>query len=139
MVLVGFAVGFRLHGTALQGMEAFLLLIVFAFAFEWLFLWLGMISGNPQAAQGMGLLVVPWVFISSAFVPVESMPGWLQAIAKYQPVTFMVNAVRTLTQGRAAEVVLGHPASYYVTRSLLWSVVLVAVFAPLAVARFRRG
>ena len=51
----------------------------------------------------------------------------------------MVNAVRTLTQGRAAEVVLGHPASYYVTRSLLWSVVLVAVFAPLAVARFRRG
>src|SRR5437762_7592245 len=108
MVLVGFAVGFRLHGTALQGIEAFLLLIVFAFAFEWLFLWLGMISGNPQAAQGMGLLVVPWVFISSAFVPVESMPGWLQAIAKYQPVTFMVNAVRTLTQGRAAEIVLGH-------------------------------
>ena len=139
MVIIGFAVGFRIHGTVGQAVLAYLLLIVFGFAFEWLFLFLGMVAGNPQAAQGMALLVFPFTFISSAFVPVESMPGWMQVIAEHQPVTAMVNAVRTLTQGRAAEVLLGHPASYYVTQSLLWSVALVAVFGPLAVSRFRKG
>ena len=136
---VGFLVGFRLHGSVGQALEAFALLIVFAFAFEWLFVLLGMLAGNAQAAQGMALLVFPWTFISSAFVPVQTMPGWMQAIANHQPVTFMVDAVRALTQGQAAQAVLGHSASYYVTRSLLWSIALVAVFAPLAVARFRRG
>jgi ABC-2 type transport system permease protein len=67
------------------------------------------------------------------------MPGWLKVIAEHQPVTFMVNSVRALTQGRAAEVLLGHPASYWVSRSLLWCVVLVGVFGPLAVARYRKG
>ena len=139
MVIVGFAVGFRIHGTIGQAVLAYLLLIVFGFAFEWLFLFLGMVAGNPQAAQGMALLVFPFTFISSAFVPVDSMPGVLKVIAEHQPVTFMVNAVRTLTQGRAAEVLLGHPASYWVSRSLLWCVVLVGVFGPLAVARYRKG
>jgi ABC-2 type transport system permease protein len=139
MVIIGFAVGFRIHGTVGQAVLAYLLLIVFGFAFEWLFLFLGMVAGNPQAAQGMALLVFPFTFISSAFVPVDSMPGWMQVIAEHQPVTAMVNAVRTLTQGRAAEVLLGHPASYYVAQSLLWSVALVAVFGPLAVARYRKG
>jgi len=139
MVIVGFAVGFRIHGTAGQAVLAYLLLIVFGFAFEWLFLFLGMVAGNPQAAQGMALLVFPFTFISSAFVPVDTMPGWLKVIAEHQPVTFMVNAVRALTQGRAAEILLGHPASYWVSRSLLWCVVLVGVFGPLAVARYRKG
>ena len=62
-----------------------------------------------------------------------------EIIAEHQPVTFMVNSVRALTQGRAAEVLLGHPASYWVSRSLLWCVVLVGVFGPLAVARYRKG
>src|SRR3954462_3487738 len=125
MVIIGFAVGFRIHGTIGQAILAYLLLIVFGFAFEWLFLFLGMVAGNAQAAQGMALLVFPFTFISSAFVPVDTMPGWMQVIAEHQPVTFMVNSVRTLTQGRAAEILLGHPASYWVSRSLLWSVVLV--------------
>jgi ABC transporter DrrB family efflux protein len=139
MVIIGFVVGFRIHGTVGAAILAYLLLIVFGFAFEWLFLTLGMVAGNAQAAQGMALLVFPFTFISSAFVPVQSMPGVLKVIAEHQPITFMVNAVRTLTQGRAAEVLLGHPASYWVSRSLLWCVVLVAVFAPLAIGRYRRG
>ncbi|HXJ66442.1 MAG TPA: ABC transporter permease [Actinomycetota bacterium] len=139
MVIVGFVVGFRIHGTIGAAILAYLLLIVFGFAFEWLFLFLGMAAGNAQAAQGMALLVFPFTFISSAFVPVDSLPGVLKVIATHQPITFMVNAVRTLTQGKAAEVLLGHPASYWVSRSLLWCVVLVAVFAPLAIGRYRRG
>jgi ABC transporter DrrB family efflux protein len=139
MVIVGFVVGFRIHGTIGAAILAYLLLIVYGFAFEWLFLTLGMVAGNAQAAQGMALLVFPFTFISSAFVPVQTLPGILKVIAEHQPITYMVNAVRALTQGRAAEVLLGHPASYWVTRSLLWCVALVAIFAPLAIGRYRRG
>jgi ABC-2 type transport system permease protein len=139
MVAIGFAVGFRINGSVGAALLAYVLLIVFSFAFEWLFLTLGMIAGNAQAAQGMALLVFPFTFISSAFVPVDSMPGWLRVIADHQPVTFMVDAVRSLTQGDAARQVLGHSSGYYVTTSLLWSVALVAIFAPLAIGRYRRG
>jgi ABC transporter DrrB family efflux protein len=136
---IGFAVGFRIHGTVADALLAFGLLVVFGFAFEWLFITLGMFAGNAQAAQGLALLVFPLTFVSSAYVPVETMPGWLQAFAEHQPLTAMVNAVRALTQGPAAEALLGHPASYFVGRSLLWTVAIVAIFAPLAVARYRRG
>jgi ABC-2 type transport system permease protein/oleandomycin transport system permease protein len=67
------------------------------------------------------------------------MPGWLQAVAAHQPITVMVDAVRALTQGPAAEALLGHSAGFYVVRSLLWAAGIVAVFVPLAVARYRRG
>jgi ABC transporter DrrB family efflux protein len=136
---IGFAVGFRLHGSALDGLAAFGLLLVLGFAFEWVFITLGLFAGNAQAAQGMALMVFPLTFVSSAYVPVESMPGWLQAFAQHQPLTVMVDAVRALSQGPAAEAVLGHTAGYYVIRSLLWAAGIVAVFAPLAVARYRRG
>jgi ABC-2 type transport system permease protein len=113
--------------------------VVFGFAFEWLFITLGLFAGNAQAAQGMALLVFPLTFVSSAYVPVQSMPGWLQAVAEHQPITVMVDAVRVLTQGEAAAVLLGHGAGYYVVRSLLWAAAIVVVFVPVAVARYRRG
>ncbi len=136
---IGFAVGFRVHGSMGDAMLAFGLCLVFGFAFEWVFLYLGLTARTAQAAQGMALLVFPLTFVSSAYVPVATMPGWMQAVAEHQPITYMVDAVRSLTQGEAAEVLLGHPASYYVGRSLLWTVAIVAVFAPLAVARYRKG
>lgn len=136
---IGFAVGFRMHGSLVAGLEALGLCLIFGFAFEWLFILLGLVAGTPQAAQGMSLMVFPFTFISSAYVPVASMPGWMRGFAEHQPITVMVNAVRALTQGPAAERLLGHPSSYYVGRSLIWSVVLVAVFAPMAVAKFRKS
>jgi ABC-2 type transport system permease protein len=138
-VAIGFAVGFRLHGSVAGGLEAFGLCVVFAFTFEWLFVTLGLLAGTAQAAQQMALLVFPLTFVSSAYVPVQTMPGWLQGVAAHQPITYMVDAVRALSQGPAAEGLLGHPASYFVVRSLVWSAGIVAVFAPLAVARYRRG
>ena len=87
----------------------------------------------------MAFMVFPLTFVSSAYVPVATMPSWLQGFAENQPITVMVNAVRTLTQGPAAEALLGHTAEYYVVKSLLWSIAIVAVFAPLAVARYRKG
>ncbi len=61
-----------------------------------------MFAGNAQAAQGMGMVVFPFAFISSAYVPVSTMPGWLQVFAEHQPLTYMVDAVRALTPGPAA-------------------------------------
>jgi ABC-2 type transport system permease protein len=138
-IAIGFAVGFRLHDSAGAALVAAALIVLFGFVFEWLFILIGMIGGSAQAAQGFALIVFPFTFISSAYVPVASMPAWLQGFAENQPMTAMVNAVRTLTQGAPAEALLGHPASYYVVRALLWSVGLIALFAPLAVAKYRRG
>jgi ABC transporter DrrB family efflux protein len=138
-VTIAFAVGFQLHGSVLDGLAAFGLVLVFGYAFEWVFIALGLLAGNAQAAQGMGMIVFPFAFISSAYVPVSTMPGWLQAFAEHQPLTYMVDAVRALTLGPSAEVVLGHPAGWFVGRALLWALAIVVIFAPLAVARYRRG
>jgi ABC-2 type transport system permease protein len=136
---IGFAVGFRVHGSLGHALAAFGLCIVFGFAWSWCFVMLGMLAGNAQAAQGLALLVFPFTFVSSAYVPVSTMPTWLQWVARNQPITPMVNAARSLAEGPAAERIIGHPASHDVIASLLWSAVLIAVFAPIAVARYRRG
>ena len=136
---IGFAVGFRLHGSWVDALAAFGLCVVFGFAFEWLFIMLGLIAGTAQAAQGMALLVFPFTFVSSAYIPVNSMPGWMQAFASRQPITYMVDAVRILSQGHAAQVLIGHSAAYEVTHALLWSAAFVVVFAPLAALKYRRS
>jgi ABC transporter DrrB family efflux protein len=138
-VAIAYGVGFRLHGSTADGLAAFGLVVVFGFAFEWMFVAMGLLAGSSQAAQGMGMIVFPLAFISSAYVPVASMPGWLQVFAKHQPLTSMVDAARALTLGSHADALLGHPASYYVVRALLWAAAILALCAPLAVARYRRG
>lgn len=139
MTVVGFAVGFRIGGTVGQAVAALGLTIVYGFAFVWLFIALGLVAGNPQSAQGLAFLVFPLSFVSSAYVPIATMPGWMQAFAEHQPLTQMVNTVRVLTGGPEAQALLGHPASYYLWPSLMWTVGLVAVFGPLAVWRLRRS
>jgi ABC-2 type transport system permease protein len=138
-VAIGFAVGFRLHGSVAQGLGAFALCVLFGFAFTWLFALLGMLAGNAQAAQGMALLVFPLTFVSSAYVPVRTMPGWLQAFAEHQPITPMVDSVRALCLGDRATAVLGHSAGHYVVPALVWSAALIVVFGALAIARFERN
>jgi len=138
-VAIAFAVGFRPRGSVLEALAAFGFVVAFGFAFEWLFVTMGLLAGNAQAAQGMGMIVFPLAFISSAYVPVASMPGWLQAFAEHQPLTPMVDAVRALTLGPRAQLELGHPSSYYVARALIWAAAILAVSAPLAVAKYRRG
>jgi ABC-type multidrug transport system permease subunit len=136
---IAYAVGFRLHGSAVDGLAAFGLVVAFGFAFEWVFITLGLLAGNAQAAQGMGMIVFPFAFISSAYIPVSTMPSWLQVFAKHQPLTYMVDSVRALTLGPHAQQLLGHPASYFVTRAAIWAVGIVAISLPIAVAKYRRG
>jgi ABC-type multidrug transport system permease subunit len=105
----------------------------------WMFVLIGLVAGNAQAAQGMSLLVFPLSFVSSAFVPVDTMPGWMQPIAEHQPITVMTNAVRSLALGDPALAGLSGSTAHWVVLSLAWSVAIVALFAPLAVLRYRRS
>ena len=139
MTAVGFAVGFRLGGSTAAGVAAFGLTVLFGFAFVWLFITMGLAAGSPQAAQSLSFLVFPLSFVSSAYVPVSTMPGWMQGFATYQPMTPMVNTVRILTGGPQAQALLGHPLSYYLVPALLWTAGIVLVFAPLAAWRLKKA
>ncbi len=136
--ILGFAIGFRAHGSVAAVALGFLLIIAAGFAFTWIFIYLGLVSGNAQAAQGMSMLVIPFSFISNANVPVSSMPGWMQPFAANQPVSVIINAVRSLMQGGTDTVGIGHSTGYWVVLSLVWSVGIMVVFAALCAARFSR-
>jgi ABC transporter DrrB family efflux protein len=137
-VVVGFMVGFRVNGGFVAALAAFGLCVLFSASFTWLMIFLGLVSGSAQAAQGMSFSVFPLIFVSSAYVPVESMPGWLQPIAENQPVSAMVGAVRSLVLGGDTEALLGHSTSWFVVRSLLWAAVIFIVFGSLSARRFAR-
>ena len=107
-------------------------MLLFGYALSWIFAAVGLAVGDPETAQAATFPVLaPLVFASSAFVPVSSMPGWLQAFAAHQPVSVTASAVRAL--------VLGGPTTSYVLQSLAWIVGIVVVCAPLAVWRYRRA
>lgn len=136
--LIAFIVGFRIHGDLPSALLALSLGILFGFAFAWIFVVLGLFAANAQAASGFAFLILPVSFASSAYVPVETMPEWLQLFAEHQPITIMINTVRILTQGTEAEALLGHTAEYYVLRALIWTMVISSLSIWLAVIRFRR-
>ena len=136
--LIGFLIGFRAHGSIAGIVAAFALMLVAGYAFTWIFITIGLISGNAQAAQGMSMLVIPFSFISNANVPVSSMPGWMQPFAANQPVSVIINAVRSLMQGGTDVVGIGHSTGYWVALSLLWSAGILLVFGTLATRRFAR-
>lgn len=136
---LGFAVGFRTHGDAAAVVAAFAVMLVATYVFSWVFLSVGLLGGNAQAAQGMStLIVVPFTFLSSAYVPVASMPGWMQPFAANQPITAMINAVRSLMLGGAQTAGVGHTTTYWVALSLVWCAGILAVSFGFAVARFAR-
>lgn len=128
--------GFRTHGSFGQVLLAVVMLLIAGYTFTWVFIVMGVISGNAQAAQGMSMLVVPFSFISGANVPVQSMPGWMQPFAANQPITVIVNAVRCLMQGGPEPVGIGHTTAYWVALSLLWCAGIAIVFGAIAVRRF---
>jgi ABC-2 type transport system permease protein len=138
-IVVGFIVGFRVHSGALGALAALALCILFAAAFSWLQIYLGLISGSAQAAQGIGFAVFPLIFVSSAYVPVESMPGWLQSFAENQPVTAMVGSIRALVLGGDTEALLGHSTTWFVGRALAWSAIILIGFATLSTRKFTKN
>ena len=136
--IIGFLVGFRVQGSIGGFLAGFALMLVAGYAFTWIFITIGLVSGNAQAAQGMTMLVIPFSFISNANVPVSSMPGWMQPFAANQPVSVIVNAVRSLMQGGTEAIGIGHSTSYWVVLSLIWCAGILATFSVVATARFSR-
>jgi ABC-2 type transport system permease protein len=139
--VLAFIVGFRLHADVAEVALALVLLLFAVYSFMWVFITIGLTSGSAQAAQGTAtLLIVPLAFVSAAYVPADTLPGWMQPVADNQPFTIISNAVRSLTLGGADAVGLGHSTAYWVALSLVWCVAILAVFGTISVSRFaRRG
>ena len=132
MMVVGFLVGWRVHTDVLGLLAGAGLVVLFGFSMSWIFATVGLAVGDPEAAQAAAFPVLaPLVFASSAFVPVERMPGWLQVFAEHQPVSATASAVRALT--------LGGPAAGDVVASIVWSLSIIAVFGTVAVRLYRRA
>ncbi len=131
LIVTGLIIGFSFHGSALEIIAGMGLLLLFGYAFSWVFALLGMLVSSPEAANSVGFIAVfPLTFVSSAFVPVDSMPSALKWFADVNPFTVVVDAMRSLW--------LGAPAGNSVWGAVVWSIVIIAIFAPLAVARYRR-
>lgn len=138
--LLGFAVGFGAHADVAAVIGAFGLILVAIYAFTWAFICIGLVAANAQAAQGMATLAsLPFTFVSGAFVPVESMPDSMEWFAANQPVTVVINAVRSLMLGGTDAAGVGHSTGHWVLLSLLWCAGIHAAFATLAVIRFGRS
>jgi ABC transporter DrrB family efflux protein len=132
---VGLAVGFRPSTGALSYTAAILLILLFAYALSWGFAVIGLSAPNSETAQVMSFpILFPLTFISSAFVPVEKMPSWLQGFATYQPVSVTVSACRALMVGSQ---VTGQSTWFWTSRSLFWSALFLIVLIPLAIRRYR--
>lgn len=125
---LGFLFGFRLPGSVPDGLAALGMCLLYGLVFVVVFIVIGLFAPNAQAAQGMSMVAFILAFLSSTYVPAATMPGWLQPFAKYQPITPMVDAVRSLLVGSTA----------HVAAALIWSAVLIVVFTPIAVLRYRR-
>ena len=131
MIVVGYVIGFRFH-TGLGGALASVAVVsAFGFALSWIFAFVALVVGGAEAAQSAGFVVIfPLVFASSVFVPVSSMPDWLQVVAKVSPVTLTANTARSYA------LVGGVPGSLGGTAA--WILGLLALFIPLCVWRYRR-
>jgi ABC transporter DrrB family efflux protein len=134
MLFVGYLVGFRVETSVWGLLAGFAVILLFGFSLTWIFAIIGLTARNAETAQAMSFPVLaPLVFVSSAFVAIDTMPGWLQPFATYQPVSIAVDAVRSLVLGGQFH----DPGK--VLASLAWSIGIVAVFAPLAVHVYRRS
>ena len=135
MCVVGFIVGWTIGTDAARFAAAFLLILGFAYSISWIFAIVGLSVRDAETAQAVSFpFLALFVFASSAFVPVATMPSWLQGWAKNQPVSVVIDAVRYLTIGSAPGL---HASS--VPKAIAWIVVIVIVGAPLAVARYRKA
>jgi ABC transporter DrrB family efflux protein len=129
---VGLLVGFSFGSSAPEIALGFVLMLLFGYAFSWVFAFVGLTASSPEAAQSLGFIAIfPLTFASSAFVPTDSMPSWLEAFAEVNPFTTTVDAMRALWAGT--------PAGNDVWGAFLWTIGIIAVFAPLSVSRYRRA
>jgi ABC transporter DrrB family efflux protein len=130
VVLVGFGLGFRFHGSALAAVGSLALALAFSYAVSWLFACIGMAVRTPQVAQLAGFLpVLPLVYLSGAWVPVETMTPALQGFARHQPVNVLVEALRSAADGT--------PVGSSAWQAVAWTAAILLVSVPLAIRLYR--
>ena len=140
MGVTGVLIGWRIRDGIVNGVLAFVLLLLFGFAMIWLGIWVGSLMRTVEAVQGfMFTVMFPLTFVANTFAPTEHMPSWLRFIAEWNPVSALTQACRELwgntppTPSDAA-----WPLQNAVLASIVWSVLLTAIFAPLALRAFRQ-
>jgi ABC transporter DrrB family efflux protein len=133
MGIVGYILGFRITEGPLKALGAVALVLLFSYSFSWISASIGLLLKDSETVQVAGFLwVFPLVFASAVFVPVQTMPSWLQVFARNQPVTQVVSAVRYLTRG-------GIPnGSAFVWHTVFWAIGILIVFVPVAVWRYKK-
>jgi oleandomycin transport system permease protein len=128
---VGLILGFRLGTNLLALLGAVALLLTFALAFSWVSVLVGVMAKDPEKVQVFGFTALfPITFVSNVFVRTETMPGWLQPVVNWNPVSILSDASRGL--------LVGGPVAEPAMKSLVWAALIALIFAPLAVARFKR-
>jgi ABC transporter DrrB family efflux protein len=141
LILVGLLVGWRIENGILKAIAGFGMLLLLGFAMSWLGAFIGLLIRAPEAVQsGMLILLFPVTFLSNALVPIQGMPGWLQPVAEWNPVSATGAALRQLF-GNPNPFAAQHvwPAQHAILAALLWVAAILAVFGPLAVRRYRRS
>jgi ABC-2 type transport system permease protein len=140
MGVTGLLIGWRIRNGVVDGVLAFVLLLFFGFAMIWLGIWVGSLMRSVEAVQGfMFTVMFPLTFVANTFAPTENMAPWLRVIAEWNPVSALTQACRELWgNGLPAPADAAWPLQHPVAVSIGWSLLLTAVFAPLAVAAFRR-
>jgi ABC-2 type transport system permease protein len=140
VALTGLAVGWRADASVASTTAGFLLILFFAYSLAWIAACVGLNSKSPESAASFGFIVLfPLAFVSNAMVPTLHMPGWLQAIADWNPVSAVCAAVRHLWGNpNPSATVHAWPMQHPIEASLIWSVLILAIAAPLAAHFFRR-
>jgi ABC-2 type transport system permease protein len=140
MALTGLAIGWRAHNGLVDTVLGFGLLLLFGFAMIWLGIWVGSSMRSVESVNGvMFTTMFPITFVANTFAPTQAMPAWLATIAEWNPISALVQALRDLWgNGLPAGADEAWPLQHPVVATVVWSVALTAIFAPLAVASFRR-
>jgi ABC transporter DrrB family efflux protein len=133
MTIVGYLVGFRIHTGLVAAVSGVVLALAFGLAFSWISAWIGLAVRDVESTQAASFVwIFPLVFASTAFVSAASLPGWLQAWARINPVSVTVDSLRALLEGWPSQ-------TYHLWGSLAWVVGILVVFVPLSVSKYRRS
>lgn len=138
LMLSGLAVGWRVHEGIARFLAGVGLALLFAYAMSWVGVWLGLLVPTVEVGQQVAFTAIfPLTFLSNAFVPPQTLPGWLQPVANWNPVSAITGALRELWGNPNPFVTSSFPSQHPILLTLGWTVVFVAIFAPLGVRRYR--
>jgi ABC transporter DrrB family efflux protein len=135
----GLLIGWRVHTGLLAAAAGFALLLLFGYAMSWIGAYIGLSVKAPEVASQASLIwVIPLIFLSNLFVVVDTLPGWLQSLARWNPVSALITTVRGLFGNPDAQLLDSFPGRHPELMSLLWIGLILAVFVPLSVRKYRR-